>query len=237
MPGETLAPSAKLELELDGIRQEIGRLTLPAGMARPPAAPRFNGLWAGVVLASIAPVALLSLVVVPRHAFSGRPALAGAAAAAQNAADEPQPLITEIGPDGKVVLYEIVNDGFGGRRRGPLKLWDVPKPAAPVALQVSGQSTASGAQVAFAVVSAELLLAPYPRQGPKVLVAVAVPRPRDARPSIVLYDSATRKVADGWNYRIGSELTPATWYTLTGRDVVYLGLPEAMQGEDLIPLP
>jgi hypothetical protein len=142
-----------------------------------------------------------------------------------------------VGPDGKVQLYEIVNDGFGGRRRGPLKHWDVPKPAVPLVLNVAGQAPASGAQSAFAVVSAELLLAPYPRQGRKVLVAVAVPRPQGMRPAIVLYDSATGRLADGWSYRVGSELTPATWYTLTGREVVYLGLPGALQGDDLIPLP
>lgn len=237
LPAEAAVSAGKLEAEMDRIRQEVSGLKLPAGMARPPDSPRFNGLWGGAVVATIAPVFLLTLAVVPQHGFPGQPAPGNAPVPAQAAETEPQPLVTEIGPDGKVGLYEIVNDGFGGHRRGPLKLWDVPKPASIPALKVSGQVVASGAQSAFALVSAELLLAPYPRQGRKVLVAVAVPRKRDARPSIVLYDSATRKLADGWSYRIGSELTPATWYTLTGREVVYLGLPDAMQDADLIPLP
>jgi hypothetical protein len=238
MPGEPPVSLGKLKAEMARIHHEIGRLTLPAGMARPADPARCNAMWVGAVLATVAPVVLLSLVVVPRHMAFSRPA-AGAAAASvvQAPVAEPQTLVTEVGPDGQVGLYEIVNDGFGGHRRGPLKLWDVPKPAAPPALKIFEQTTASGAQCAFATVSAELLLAPYPRQGRKVLVAVAVPRPRDARPSIVLYDSATGKLADGWSYGVGSALTPSTWYTLTGREVVYLGLPEAMRGDDLIPLP
>jgi hypothetical protein len=219
------------------IRQELGRLTLPAGLAQPSDSPRFSALWIGSALATAAPVAFLALVVVPYDAVSGLAAPGTAGRVVQVPVAVPQKVIEAIGPDGKVGLYEIVNDGFGEHRRGPLKPWDRPKPAVPTVLKVAGQATASGAQRAFAAVSAELLLAPYPRQGRNVLVAVAVPRPREARPAIVLYDSATSRVVDDWSYRVGSELTPSTWYNLTGRDVVYLGLPEALQGEDLIPLP
>ncbi len=237
LPGEKLPSVGQLKAEMARIRQELGRLTLPAGLARPAAPARFNALETGAALAMAAPVVVLALVVGPHLPLPGRSAPGRTAAAAHPVAPEPETLVQMIGPDGKPGLYEIVNDGFGGYRRGPLKLWDVPKPATPATLKITDQTTASGEQRAFAVVSAELLLAPYPRQGPKVLVAVAVPRRREARPSIVLYDSATRRLADGWSYGVGSDLTPATWYNLTGREVVYLGLPGTMQGDDLIPLP
>jgi len=208
-------------------------------MARPDNPPRLGILWIGVVFATVAPVMLLVVAMGPSPGAFGQPAQGSGIAdsVVSKPLVEPKALIQEIGPNGEVGLFEIVDDGFGGHRRGPLKLWDIPKPAAPVPLRVLGQAVASGAQSAFAVVSAELLLTPYPQQGRNVLVAVAVPRPGDARPSIVLYDSATGRLADGWSYRVGSELTPATWYNLTGREVVYLGLPGAMQGDDLIPLP
>jgi len=237
LPGEDRASPKKLEAEMDRIRHEFGRLTLPAGMAPLAESPRFGGLWLESILAAAAPVALLGFIVAPHQMLFRQSAAVAPGSVAQIPAVEKQRLVQEIGPDGKVALFEIVNDGFGGHRRGPLKPWDIPKPAAPVPLRVLGQATASGEQCAFAVVSAELLLAPYPRQGRNVLLAIAVPKRKDSKPSIILYDSATNRVADGWSYRVGADLTPATWYTLTGRDVVYLGLPDTMQGEDLIPLP
>jgi hypothetical protein len=237
LPGEPDVSERKLKAEMGRIRQEIVRLKLPPGMSQPDHPPRLGTLWIGVVVATVTPVMLLFLAMGPLPAVSGKPALGTAGAVATAPLMKPIALIEEIGPNGEVGLFEIVNDGFGGHRRGPLKLWDVPKPAAPVPLRVIGQTEASGAQSAFAVVSAEILLTPYPQQGRNVLVAVAVPRPGDTRPSIVLYDSATGRLADGWSYRVGSELTPSTWYNLTGREVVYLGLPGALQGDDLIPLP
>jgi hypothetical protein len=239
LPEEPDVSAGKLTAEMDRIRQDLGRLTLPAGLARPANPPRIGSLWIGVVFAAVAPVVLLVVAMGPSPAIFGlRGQTSGTVGpVVSKPLAEPKALIQEIGPNGEVGLFEIVDDGFGGHRRGPLKLWDVPKPAAPVPLRVLGQTEASGAQSAFAVVSAELLLTPYPQQGRNVLVAVAVPRPGDTRPSIVLYDSATGRLADGWSYRVGSELTPSTWYNLTGREVVYLGLPSAMKGDDLIPLP
>jgi hypothetical protein len=237
LPNEERAPIAKLEAEMGRIRHELSRLVLPSGLAQPPESPRLGVLWARAVVAMATPLVLLMSVVAPHHSILGKSASQAADATAKVQAPEQPTLVEEIGPDGKVVLFEIVQDGFGGRRRGPLKPWDIPKPAAAVPLQVMDRSAASGGQSAFAVVSAELLLAPYPRQGRNVLVAVAVPRPKGSRPAILLYDSATNRLADGWSYGVGSDLTPSTWYNLTGRDVVYLGLPSAMEGEDLIPLP
>jgi hypothetical protein len=238
LPGEDQVSIARLDAELGRIRHELARLPLPEGLAHAPASPRLGVLWGRAVVAMATPLVLLMFVVAPHYVFSGPSASRHAAVATPAApASEKPTLIEETGPDGKVALFEIVQDGFGGRRRGPLKPWDIPKPAAPVPLQVVDQTVASGAQSAFAVVSAELLLAPYPRQGRNVLVAVAVPRAKGTRPAILLYDSATSRLADGWSYRVGSDLEPATWYKLTGRDVVYLGLPSALEGDDLIPLP
>lgn len=239
LPGQAPASLRQLEAEMNRIRHDLSGLTLPAGMARPADSPRFNAVWTGTAMATLAPVVLL-IVIGARHQGAFAPTASGptpVATAASVPLVEPEPLIEVIGADGKVGLYEIVNDGFGGRRRGPLKRWDVPKPAVPIPLQVTSQAPASGAQSAFAVVSAELLLEPYPRHGRNVLVAVAIPRLRDLRPSIILYDSVTGRLADGLNYGLGSDLTPLSWYTLSGREVVYLGLPAAMQGDDLIPLP
>ena len=235
LPAAPDVSARKLRAELGRIQHELARLPATAGVTQRDDPPRLGSVWIGAAVANILPLMLLA-VAMGAHLDLGP----HAPESARSLVSQPpasQTLIEETGPNGEVGLYEIVDDGFGGHRRGPLKRWDIPKPAVLTPLKVIGQSVASGAQSAFAVVSAELLLAPYPQQGRNVLVAIAIPGQAGTQPSIVLYDSATGRVADGWNYRIGSELTPATWYNVTGREVVYLGLPSAMQGEDLIPLP
>jgi hypothetical protein len=194
-------------------------------------------MWCSSVLAMAAPLVLLAGVVAPRYSPARSEQLAPAVSAATPAGGKSPALVQETGSDGQVLLYELVPDGFGGHRRGPLKPWNLPKPAALSALKIIGEAPASGDQRAFAIVSAELLLAPYPRQERNELVAVPVYQPRQSRPWIVLYDPATHRLADGQTYGIGSDLVPSTWYSLTGREVVYLGEAEAITVDDLIPLP
>ncbi len=237
LPAESERITGKLEAELAEIAEAFRQLTLPVGAARPAIAPQLRGLWFSSVVAMAAPLVLLTGVVAPRYSLSSADPSAPAVAAAQKTAEKPPTLVKETGPDGAVLLYEVVQDGFGGHKRGPLKPWNLPKPAAPAALKIVGEAPASGNQRAYAIVSAELLLTPYPRQERNELLAVPVFQPRESKPWIVLYDTATHRLADGRSYGIGSELVPSTWYNLTGREVIYLGKSVALKEDDLIPLP
>jgi hypothetical protein len=237
LPAERERAATELEQELAGLEGEFRRLALPVGAAAPAAAPHLRAMWCSSVLAMAAPLVLLAGVVAPRYSLSQSGRSASVAAVAAPAGEKSPALIRQTGADGQVQLYELVQDGFGGHRRGPLKPWNLPKPVAPSVLKVVGEAPASGNQRAYAIVSAELLLAPYPRQERNELLAVPVYQPREARPWIVLYDTATHRLADGQTYGIGSELVPSTWYSLTGREVIYLGESEAITVDDLIPLP
>jgi hypothetical protein len=236
LPLEAKRAAGELETELNGITEAFRQLTLRVGAAQPATPPQLRAMWFSSAVAMAAPLVLLAGVVVPRYSLLSSDPLSRTVSTAAPIAAKPPALLQETGPDGKVLLFEIVQDGFGGHRRGPLKPWDLPKPVAPSALQVIGEAPASGTQRAFAIVSAELLLTPYPRQERNELLAVAVFQPRESRPWIVLYDPATRQLADGRTYGIGSELVPSTWYSLTGRPVVYLG-KATLKEDDLIPLP
>ncbi len=235
LPQETERATSELEAELAGLDEAFHRLTLPVGSAQPAIAPHFQAMWFSSAVAMAAPLVLLAGVVAPRYSLSPSDPSAAALAATSQAEAKPV-LVHETGPDGSTLLYEVVQDGFGGHRRGPLKPWNLAKPAAPSALKIVGEAPASSNQRAFAIVSAELLLTPYPRQERTELLAVPVFRPQDSRPWIVLYDTATHRLADGRSYGIGSELVPSTWYNLTGREVIYLGETAAVKEDDLIPL-
>jgi hypothetical protein len=123
-------------------------------------------------------------------------------------------------PDG--AIYEIYNDGFGRRRRGPLRAWDVAS-SPPRPFTVVRMTPASAQQRAYARVGAELLLEPYPRKDLKVTLAVPVPAKGEW--AVVLYDTDGRELADRRTFFLPGAPTEKSWYWLGNRRVVYLGLP------------
>lgn len=119
-------------------------------------------------------------------------------------------------------LYEMVDDGFGKRRRGPLRAWDVAS-TPPQTISVLRINPASASQRAYARVGAELLLEPYPRKDLKV--TLAVPVPANGGWAVVLYDSGERELADRRTFFLPGAMLEKQWYWLGNRRVVYLGLP------------
>lgn len=129
---------------------------------------------------------------------------------------------SETPPPSDGAIYEMVNDGFGRRRRGPLRAWDVPA-TPPQPITVLRINPASAAQRAYARVGAELLLEPYPRADLKVTVAVPVPANGDW--AVVLYDTGERELADRRTFFLPGEPSQKQWYWVGNRRVVYLGPP------------
>lgn len=181
-----------------------------------PATPsRLAGFWVGVVLANVVPLVFCVLPWIgidfsppPRlpeivRRAPLRPAGEGTAAA-----------------DG--AIYEVYDDGFGRRQRGPLQAWDVP-PEAPQPMRVTEVRPASPAQRAYARVGAELLLEPYPRKDLKL--TLAVPVPTGGVWAVVLYDTGDRELADRRTFFLTEAPDPKRWYWLGNRRVVYLGAP------------
>ncbi len=119
-------------------------------------------------------------------------------------------------------LYEMVNDGFGRRRRGPLRAWDIAS-TPPQPITVLRINPASASQRAYARVGAELLLEPYPRKDLKV--TLAVPVPANGEWAVVLYDTGESELADRRTFFLPGAPLEKQWYWLGNRRVVYLGPP------------
>jgi hypothetical protein len=230
LPDAHSQPLRRFEAEFAHIREEMARLPSRGASARLLQPVSRTVCWSAAVLTLALPVLGCGFLLAQRDEAAPAAALRTQARALASAGSDD--LIEQPGPDGTVGLYERYDDGFGNRYRGPLKRWDVPKPATIMPLAVTSQGPATAEQKAFAAVSAELLLAPYPRQGRDVLLVVAVPRARDPGPGFVIYDSAKRQLSDGRAYRIATELKPSTWYSLTGREVVFLGVPRPLEGDN-----
>lgn len=125
--------------------------------------------------------------------------------------------------------YEVVDDGFGRRLRGPLQSWNF-RPAEPVPpLRVTAQATASAEQSAFALVSAAVLLHPYPKKDVRVYLAVRVPTTRGF--GVMIFNARDRQLASRDVLLIERELEGKTWHDLRGRRLFYLGTPPGLEAE------
>ncbi len=125
--------------------------------------------------------------------------------------------------------YEVVDDGFGRRLRGPLQTWNF-RPSPPVPpLKVAARATASAEQSAFAMVSAAVLLQPYPKKGISVYLAVRVPTTRGF--GVMVFNARDRKLASREVLLLERPLERETWYELRGRRMFYLGTPAALEAE------
>lgn len=217
-------------LQLGRRRAELMAALAGIPMRQPgpaPAAPsRLVGLWLGALGGAVVPLGFCALMLSGLLAREAElqpfaPSRRSLGLPAKPAVPD---LIEVAGADGKMELYEPAEDGFGNRRRGPLKRWDVPRPARPAPLAILRQQPVTTRQMAHAVVCAELLLSPYPRKGLEVVLAVSVPT-AEREPAVVLYDSVRGMLVERRAFILPAEPQKDTWYEVAGRAVVYLGRP------------
>lgn len=154
----------------------------------------------------------------------------------------------EPGPDGQPGLFEEADDGFGNRRRGPLRRWEWAEPAtAPAPLHWRRRTPITSDEAAVGQVAGELLLGPYPRRNLAVTLLVRVPLDTPETWGAVLYDSRLRALADRRTFHLPGAPVGPGWYEIDGRRAVFLGEPpphlleislaQARGGARIIPRP
>jgi hypothetical protein len=182
---------------------------------------------------------LLTIVVVVSPLFRHREAVARPVmaktthlpAAATKVPVPPPPVLAalngEIVKDPESFLatgkYEILDDGFGRRLRGPLQTWDKHPPSAISEAVIESSAEVSPEQLAYAQVSGALLLAPYGRKAVRVLLALHVPTSRGF--GIVLYNTRDRELYERQVHLMRAPLTHDTWYQLGRYRVLFLESP------------
>lgn len=130
--------------------------------------------------------------------------------------------------------YEVVNDGFGRRLRGPLQPWTQFSPPVVAPLVVAARAPAKPTQAAFASVSATLILQPYVRTSVVGLLAIPVPTTRGF--GIMVYNARDRLLLDHQVVLIERPLPlqDGTWYELDHKRVFFRQSPLPLDSE--IPL-
>ncbi|ACB77513.1 protein kinase family protein [Opitutus terrae] len=123
--------------------------------------------------------------------------------------------------------YELIDDGFGRRLRGPLQRWDRYAPTGVASLKVLARAKALPEQSAFAVVTATLQLRPYMRDSVKALLAIRVPTARGT--GVMIYNARDRGLLDREVRMVRGGLREDTWYELDGRRVLFLGNPVPLE--------
>lgn len=131
--------------------------------------------------------------------------------------------------------YELVDDGFGRRLRGPLQRWDQYAPAEVASLKVLSRAKALPEQSAFAVVTATLQLRPYMRDSVRVLLAIRVPTARGT--GVMVYNGRDRGLLDRDVRLVRGGLRENTWYELEGRRVLFLGNPVPLEATNSLAPP
>lgn len=119
--------------------------------------------------------------------------------------------------------YEIVDDGFGRRLRGPLRKWDHYAPARVTTLRIQARAPASAEQTAFARVNAALLLRPYLSRSINALIAIRVPTTRGL--GLLIFNARDRQPFAREVLLVRGTLQENTWYEVDGLRVFYLGNP------------
>lgn len=151
----------------------------------------------------------------------------------ENQADATAPTEVVHDPEGLLATgrYEVVDDGFGRRLRGPLRRWDHFAPPHVAPLVVGRRVAAKPEQAAFAVVNATLFLQPYVRHSVVGLLAIRVPTTQGV--GLMLFNTRDRQLAERDILLIQSPLPlqPRTWYQLDTRRVLYLDPPLPLDPE------
>jgi hypothetical protein len=142
---------------------------------------------------------------------------------------------TAVVHDPQVLLatgqYEVVDDGFGRRLRGPLRRWDNFAPSQLARVTIETRARAKPEQAAFAVVNANLFLQPYVRTSVTGLLAIRVPTTRGF--GIMIYNARDRQLVERDILLVQSPLPlqHRTWYELDSRHVLYLNPPLPLDPE------
>jgi hypothetical protein len=214
---------AELSGEFDRLAAEIIDVPLDPRPPRPEALARFRALWFASLSATCLPFLGCLAVITGVQSLApdkNTPLDPTSPASAQTK------LVKTVSTDGRTELYEIENDGFGGKRRGPLRAWPLPSNGVHRSFAVTSQRPTTPAEAAQALVSAELLLDPYPRQGLDLLLAVPVSDGDPNRIGIVIYEPKSRQMGDPNTYYLAQPPADAAWYNLAGHPrIAYLGLP------------
>jgi len=218
---------------LAALTAQIAAIALQPRPSPPPALPAFSLVRAGSIASALAALALLALLapvavsalkpksLPPAHVPPGETAVAAEA--------NDRPHFLPPPPGSPAGLYERFDDGFGRQPRGPLVSWDVPPEAVGPALSVLSRQPASAEQSAYALISGQTLLKPYPSKGVSAVLAVRVPA-GDAI-GLMLFDGTARKLAGKEVFIVQTPPQPQAWHRLGGYNVVYLGVPENLARE------
>lgn len=223
----------ELSAQLCEIRERVEKLTKGKG---PPLAIPEPKVWnVSVVLVAAVCVALAALVQpLVREPRSEPEAERRAEPDAEVPLEQTvieAPLAEANSPEALLVTgrYEVVDDGFGRRLRGPLEKWSF-RPSPPVPpLKVVAQAPASADQSAFARVSAAVLLHPYPKKGIHVYLAVRVPTTRGF--GVMIFNARDRELASRDVLLLEGALERETWHQWGRRRVFYLGAPAGLEAE------
>ncbi|MDP1580326.1 MAG: hypothetical protein Q8M02_08610 [Candidatus Didemnitutus sp.] len=205
-------------VELKALHHEASGLKLSPPLNLPCEPSAFALLWGSGIAGSI-----VVLTVIISSIFWALQVDAGPQILSVNERVANFPISEKDSGEAATEIFEVFNDGFGRRPRGPLRPWDI-STNEPTPLPVRGMRAAKPSQQAFARVGAELLLEPYPRQG--LHARLAVPLAVEGRWAIMLYDTSNFGLADGRLFFVEKLPPERAWYWVGNRRVLYLGAPE-----------
>lgn len=225
--------AATLRTELHAVRSGIVGFATATAKGPTIAEPFWLDIDAALLAAVAAVVWVLAQVVM--HPYAARPREAAivdvpakvAAAAAKAGQLASAPTIRPMPLDADALIasgrYEVVDDGFGRRLRGPLRKWEYFAPAAVPVMEIVARAPVSPEQTAFAVVSGTLLLQPYARKGVNAILAVHVPTTRGF--GVVLFNARDRVLLERRVLLVRDEPAEGSWYEFEGKRALYLGTP------------
>lgn len=231
--------TGELAQRLREIRRELADLATPESPSPKLSEPQWWDLRGSIVLAVTVAVASLAHPLwrepVPEEPVRMAPAVATDTAVAEPVAkaipEDRPPEDAEL--DAAALLatgrYEVVDDGFGRRLRGPLRRWDKFAPPVVPRREIEAHAGVTPEQSAFALVSGTLLLQPYPRKSVRVKLAVRVPTTRGF--GVVLFNTRDRDLVDREVMLVAEPLEDGQWYQLGGHRALYLGSPLPMDAE------
>lgn len=225
-----IPPPAAAADDLAQVIREIDAIDLQPKPTVPKKTPTFSAVRAASLVSAGAAFFVLFQIVLPvlEHDFSGARSKQDAtqAKAVPKAA---VPQFFDPPPGAPPGLYEEHNDGFGRQLRGPLITWDVSPDTVGPALHVIEQRTATPEQTAYALISGETVLQPYPTRGVAALLIVRVPLP--GKTALMLFDANTRRLFGRAVYVVEPAPQERAWHRLAGHNGVFLGVPENLRGE------
>ena len=225
LPGETGKPVSALIDELAAINQEIAGLKLDR--ISPPSRSELTSAGA---LCSWLVVGAAGIFAQWQPEISAA-AYASARAEAAAVAAENAEASGVSGTPTRPALLLTPEERFFTDPRLVYVPWNFPEPVRAPALPVRGYVKPTAEQTAMALIDARKLLAPFPPQGAKGVIAVPAMTSR-GEAGLMLYDVKSKRLLDRRIYRL--DQLPAdsrVWYEVDQRKVLYLGEPETVNLE------